>query len=56
MRTAPVKSNDIKRDWFVVDAANQTLGRLSSKIASILRGKKRALVRLQKKAFFDSRF
>ena len=39
MRTAPVKSNDIKRDWFVVDAANQTLGRLSSKIASILRGK-----------------
>ena len=39
MRTAPVKSNDIKRDWFVVDATNQTLGRLSSKIASILRGK-----------------
>ena len=39
MRTAPVKSNDIKRDWFVVDAANQTLGRLSSKIANILRGK-----------------
>ena len=39
MRTVPVKSNDIKRDWFVVDAANQTLGRLSSKIANILRGK-----------------
>ena len=39
MRTESVKSVDIKRDWFVIDAANKTLGRLSSKIAHILRGK-----------------
>ena len=39
MRTVSVKSNDIQRDWFVVDATNKTLGRLSSKIAHILRGK-----------------
>jgi len=39
MRTVSVKSSDIKRDWFVVDATDQTLGRLSSKIANILRGK-----------------
>ena len=39
MRTVSVKSSDIQRDWFVVDATNKTLGRLSSKIAHILRGK-----------------
>jgi large subunit ribosomal protein L13 len=30
---------DIERKWFVVDAEGQTLGRLSTHIASILRGK-----------------
>lgn len=30
---------DIERDWFVVDATDQTLGRLASDIAIILRGK-----------------
>jgi large subunit ribosomal protein L13 len=30
---------DIKRDWFVVDATDQTLGRLASDVAHILRGK-----------------
>ena len=39
MRTESVKSIDIKRDWFVIDANNKTLGRLSSKIAHVLRGK-----------------
>ncbi|MBW4634297.1 MAG: 50S ribosomal protein L13 [Iphinoe sp. HA4291-MV1] len=29
----------IERDWYVVDAANQRLGRLASEIAMILRGK-----------------
>ena len=38
MRTESVKSSDIKRDWFVIDATNKTLGRLSSKIAHVLRG------------------
>lgn len=31
--------SDIKRDWFSVDAEGQTLGRLASNIASVLRGK-----------------
>ena len=30
---------DIQREWFVVDATDQTLGRLASDIAQILRGK-----------------
>ena len=34
---------DIARKWFVVDAAGQTLGRLASRVASILAGKESAL-------------
>ena len=30
---------DIQRDWLLIDAENQTVGRLASNIASILRGK-----------------
>lgn len=40
MRTTYItKQADLKREWFVVDATNHTLGRLSSEIAKILRGK-----------------
>ncbi len=39
MNTSSIKKNDIKREWFVVDANGSTLGRLSSRIAHILRGK-----------------
>ena len=39
MRTLSIKKNEIKTDWYLVDADNHTLGRLSSKIAHILRGK-----------------
>jgi large subunit ribosomal protein L13 len=35
----PVK--EIERDWYVVDAADQRLGRLASEIAQVLRGKKK---------------
>ncbi|MEC4816961.1 MAG: 50S ribosomal protein L13 [Scytonema sp. PMC 1069.18] len=31
--------NDIEREWYVIDAANQRLGRLATEIAMILRGK-----------------
>jgi large subunit ribosomal protein L13 len=31
--------NEIARKWFLVDASGQTLGRLASRVASILRGK-----------------
>jgi len=33
------KSEDVQRDWYVVDAAGQTLGRLATQIAVVLRGK-----------------
>ena len=33
------RKEDVKRDWFIVDAKGKTLGRLATKIASILRGK-----------------
>ncbi|MGB3767211.1 MAG: 50S ribosomal protein L13 [Phormidesmis sp.] len=36
----PVK--EVQRDWYVVDAADQRLGRLASEIAQIIRGKKKA--------------
>src|SRR5690606_20891547 len=32
----------VQREWFVIDATNQTLGRMSSKIATVLRGKHKA--------------
>mgnify|MGYP001826430325 CR=1 FL=1 len=39
MRTFTAKVGETEREWFVVDAENQTLGRLASRIAPILRGK-----------------
>ena len=39
METKSICLNEIKRDWFLIDAEGQTLGRLSSKVAQILRGK-----------------
>ena len=39
MKTSTAKPETVKRDWFVVDAAGQTLGRLATEIASRLRGK-----------------
>lgn len=40
MRTTPMaNASTIERKWLVVDAAGKTLGRLSSEVAAILRGK-----------------
>ncbi len=39
IKTYTPKPEDIQREWFVVDAKDQTLGRLASQIAHILRGK-----------------
>ncbi len=39
MKTYVVTPSDVEREWFLVDAAGETLGRLASKIAPILRGK-----------------
>ncbi|MAT94732.1 MAG: 50S ribosomal protein L13 [Halioglobus sp.] len=42
MKTYSAKAEDVTRDWFVVDAADKTLGRLASEIAHRLRGKHKA--------------
>ncbi len=41
-KTFSAKPETVKRDWFVVDATDKTLGRLASEIASRLRGKHKA--------------
>jgi|SRR5690606_12680570 len=39
MKTYWTKEEDVERKWFVVDAEEQTLGRLASQVATVLRGK-----------------
>jgi large subunit ribosomal protein L13 len=39
MKTFSAKPQDIKQDWFVVNATDKVLGRLASQIALRLRGK-----------------
>lgn len=41
MQTQSVQAGEVERKWHVVDATDQPLGRLASKIATILRGKHR---------------
>jgi large subunit ribosomal protein L13 len=38
-KTYVTKKEDVQREWFVVDAAGQTLGRLATRVAQVLRGK-----------------
>jgi len=42
MSTYRVKAGDITRQWWVVDADGATLGRLSTRVAAMLRGKHKA--------------
>ena len=39
MKTISAKKEEVIRDWYLVDAKNKTLGRLSTEIATRLRGK-----------------
>ena len=39
MKTFSAKPEEVRRDWYVVDATGKTLGRLSTEIARRLRGK-----------------
>jgi len=39
MKTFSAKPAEVRRDWFVVDASGQTLGRLATEIATRLKGK-----------------
>ena len=41
METTSIRADEISREWFIVDAEGQTLGRLASEIAQIIRGKKK---------------
>jgi len=39
MKTFSLRAEDTSRQWWVVDAAGQPLGRLASRVAQVLRGK-----------------
>ena len=39
MKTFVPKKNDIERKWWIVDAEGKTLGRLATRIATVLKGK-----------------
>ena len=39
MKTLSIKQEDVRRSWYVIDAADKTLGRLSTQIAIRIRGK-----------------
>lgn len=42
-RTYVAKKEDIKRDWYVLDAKDKVLGRIAVKAAVLLRGKHKAI-------------
>ena len=42
MDTIFVKAQDIKRAWYVIDAAGKPLGRVAAKAAALARGKHKA--------------
>ena len=41
--TQSAKPAEVERRWYVVDAADQVLGRLASRLATVLRGKHKAI-------------
>ena len=43
MKTFMAATANVERKWYVVDAEGQTLGRLSSEIAKVLRGKNKPI-------------
>ena len=43
MATYSAKKEDIVRKWFIVDANGRTLGRLATAVASVLKGKTKAI-------------
>ncbi len=42
MKTVSAKPEQVRRDWYVVDATDKTLGRLATQLAARLRGKHKA--------------
>jgi large subunit ribosomal protein L13 len=43
MKTFVPKKGEVRRDWYVIDAADVVLGRLSTKVATLLRGKHKTI-------------
>lgn len=43
MKTFSAKANEVKRQWWVIDAADQVLGRVAVKAANLLRGKEKPI-------------
>jgi len=39
MKTTALRSQDIEQKWYLIDCSEKTLGRLSVRVANILRGK-----------------
>ena len=38
-QTTMLKPAEVKKEWYIVDASGQNLGRLATKVATVLRGK-----------------
>jgi len=43
MKTVFVKPKDVERKWFLINAEGKVLGRVAARVASILRGKEKAV-------------
>ncbi len=43
MKTFNAKANEVERKWWIVDAADQKVGRIATVVANILRGKNKAI-------------
>jgi len=43
MKTISAKANEVKRNWWVIDAQDQVLGRVAVKAANLMRGKEKAI-------------
>ena len=43
MKTYATKPSDIKREWYIVDAEGRNLGRLATRIATVLKGKHKVI-------------
>lgn len=43
MKSFIAKPNEIERKWYIIDAEGKVLGRLATEVASILRGKNKAI-------------
>ena len=50
MKTDYIKASEVDKKWFLVDAEDKTLGRLSSEVAQILRVKGKVKVKVKVKA------